>query len=78
MTAWWDEVAQGTRVIYIPGNHDEMIGSFEGSYGNSSIQKRAIYRPANGYRILIMHGRELDTARAMTLPFKRPEVVDAL
>jgi UDP-2,3-diacylglucosamine pyrophosphatase LpxH len=50
-----------TRVIYIPGNHDEMIGSFLGHYGNISIEKHAIHRTANGERILIVHGHELDT-----------------
>jgi UDP-2,3-diacylglucosamine pyrophosphatase LpxH len=50
-----------TRVIYIPGNHDEMISSFLGGYGNITIQKHAIHRTADGRRILIIHGHELDT-----------------
>ena len=52
---------KGTRVIYIPGNHDEMISSFYGAYGNITIQKRAIHRTADGRRILVIHGHELDT-----------------
>ena len=52
---------KGTRVIYIPGNHDEMISSFYGAYGNITIQKRAIHRTADGNRILVIHGHELDT-----------------
>ena len=35
---------KGARVIYIPGNHDEMISSFEGWYGNITVQKEAIHR----------------------------------
>jgi UDP-2,3-diacylglucosamine pyrophosphatase LpxH len=52
---------KGTRIIYIPGNHDEMISSFFGTYGNITIQKRAIHRAADGRRILVIHGHELDT-----------------
>ena len=52
---------KGTRVIYIPGNHDEMISSFYGAYGNITIQKHAIHRTADGRRILVIHGHELDT-----------------
>ncbi|TMP94111.1 MAG: UDP-2,3-diacylglucosamine diphosphatase [Verrucomicrobia bacterium] len=52
---------KGTRVIYIPGNHDEMIRSFYGAYGDITIQKHAIHRTADGRRILVIHGHELDT-----------------
>jgi len=52
---------KGTRVIYIPGNHDEMISSFYGVYGAITIQKHAIHRTADGRRILVIHGHELDT-----------------
>jgi UDP-2,3-diacylglucosamine pyrophosphatase LpxH len=52
---------KGTRVIYIPGNHDEMVSSFEGWYGNITIQKEAVHRTADGRRILVIHGHELDT-----------------
>jgi UDP-2,3-diacylglucosamine pyrophosphatase LpxH len=52
---------KGTRVIYIPGNHDEMISSFYGAYGDIIIQNHAIHRTADGRRILVIHGHELDT-----------------
>jgi UDP-2,3-diacylglucosamine pyrophosphatase LpxH len=52
---------KGARVIYIPGNHDEMISSFCGAYGDIMIQKHAIHRTADGRRILVIHGHELDT-----------------
>jgi UDP-2,3-diacylglucosamine pyrophosphatase LpxH len=52
---------KGTRVIYIPGNHDEMVCQFEGVYGNISIRQNAIHETADGRRILVMHGHELDT-----------------
>jgi UDP-2,3-diacylglucosamine pyrophosphatase LpxH len=52
---------KGTAVIYIPGNHDEFVTSFAGSYGNIAIQKRAIHVAADGRKILVIHGHELDT-----------------
>ena len=51
---------KGTRVIYIPGNHDELVTSFFGDYGNISIRPSAIHVTASGERILIIHGHELD------------------
>jgi UDP-2,3-diacylglucosamine pyrophosphatase LpxH len=52
---------KGTRIIYIPGNHDEMVSQFEGQYGNITIQPHAIHETADGRRILVIHGHELDT-----------------
>ena len=52
---------KGTRVVYIPGNHDEMVSQFEGDYGNITITRNAIHQTADGRRILIIHGHELDT-----------------
>jgi UDP-2,3-diacylglucosamine pyrophosphatase LpxH len=52
---------KGTQVIYIPGNHDEMLSDFSGGYGNIAVQKHAIHRLADGRRMLIIHGHELDT-----------------
>jgi len=51
---------KGTRVIYIPGNHDELVADFRGAYGNIEIKERAIHVTASGERILIIHGHELD------------------
>lgn len=52
---------KGAPVVYIPGNHDEFVSTFAGSYGNISIQERAIHVMANGQRMLVIHGHELDT-----------------
>jgi UDP-2,3-diacylglucosamine pyrophosphatase LpxH len=51
---------KGTRIVYIPGNHDEMVAGFHGVYGNISIQNHAIHRTADGQSILVIHGHELD------------------
>jgi UDP-2,3-diacylglucosamine pyrophosphatase LpxH len=52
---------KGTRIVYIPGNHDEFIGAFCGYYGHIAIEKQAIHMTADGRRILVIHGHELDT-----------------
>lgn len=52
---------KGTRIVYIPGNHDEIVQDFCGSYGNIEILTSAIHTTATGRRILIIHGHELDT-----------------
>ena len=51
---------KGTRVIYIPGNHDEFVSGFLGHFGAVEIVPRAIHTTADGRRLLIMHGHELD------------------
>ncbi|CAN5549377.1 UDP-2,3-diacylglucosamine diphosphatase [soil metagenome] len=52
---------KGTRIIYIPGNHDEFLASHLGAYGAITIQKHALHVTADGRRLLILHGHELDT-----------------
>jgi UDP-2,3-diacylglucosamine pyrophosphatase LpxH len=52
---------KGVPVVYIPGNHDEFVNTFGGSYGNISIQEHAIHILADGRRMLVIHGHELDT-----------------
>jgi UDP-2,3-diacylglucosamine pyrophosphatase LpxH len=52
---------KGTRVIYIPGNHDEFFRDFcNHRFGKVSIQKEALHRTADGRKILILHGDEFD------------------
>ena len=51
---------KGTRVIYVPGNHDEMLADYFGDYGNVTVQQRAIHTTADGRRLLVIHGHELD------------------
>lgn len=52
---------KGTRIIYIPGNHDERISDFAGEYANVRIQRRAFHTTVDGRRLLVVHGHELDT-----------------
>ncbi|MCB1491958.1 MAG: UDP-2,3-diacylglucosamine diphosphatase [Rhodobiaceae bacterium] len=52
---------KGTRVIYIPGNHDEMLRQYCGhSFGAVELKKNDIYELADGRKFLIIHGDEFD------------------
>ena len=51
----------GTRVVYIPGNHDEALRQYAGKLlGPITITLQAIHRTADGRRLLILHGDEFD------------------
>ena len=52
---------KGTEIIYIIGNHDEFLGSFHGHYASVDLRKNAVHTTADGRRILVIHGHELDT-----------------
>ncbi len=51
---------KGTRLVYIPGNHDEFVSGFHGEYGAVSVQPKAVHTTADGRRLLVIHGHELD------------------
>jgi UDP-2,3-diacylglucosamine pyrophosphatase LpxH len=52
----------GTRVIYIPGNHDELFREYVGSlFANIHIMQEAIHETADGCRLLVLHGDEFDS-----------------
>jgi UDP-2,3-diacylglucosamine pyrophosphatase LpxH len=51
----------GTRVVYVPGNHDEMFRQFSGmNFGGVEIRRSAIHETADGRRLLVLHGDEFD------------------
>jgi UDP-2,3-diacylglucosamine pyrophosphatase LpxH len=52
---------RGTRIVYIPGNHDEMFRQFAGlDFGGVAIRRKAIHETADGRRLLVLHGDEFD------------------
>jgi UDP-2,3-diacylglucosamine pyrophosphatase LpxH len=52
---------RGTRIIYIPGNHDHVLRDFEGlTFGNIEIRCQAVHETADGKRFLVLHGDEFD------------------
>lgn len=52
----------GTRVIYVPGNHDRPLRDHDGLVlGNVEIRREAIHETADGRRFLVLHGDEFDS-----------------
>ncbi len=55
------KVRKGTRVVYVPGNHDEFLRDYTGSnFGGIEIMETAIHHGADGKRYLIIHGDHFD------------------
>ena len=51
----------GTRVMYVPGNHDRAFRDHDGlTLGNVEIRLEAIHETADGRRFLVLHGDEFD------------------
>lgn len=52
----------GTRVVYVPGNHDEPARDYVGlAFGNVTIEREVVHTLAGGERLLVLHGDEFDT-----------------
>lgn len=55
------KIDEGTRVIYVPGNHDEFLRGYVGrSAFGIDVMKEAIHQTADGRRLLVMHGDQFD------------------
>lgn len=56
-----DKAEQGSKVVYIPGNHDESMRLYAGKqFGNIKIVLRASHVTAQGKKLLLLHGDEFD------------------
>ena len=54
-------VRKGSRVIYIPGNHDEFARDYTGlTFGGIEVANEYIHETVNGRKYLIMHGDQFD------------------
>ena len=52
---------RGTRIVYIPGNHDEMFRQFSGlNFGGVEIRRAAFHETADGRKLMVIHGDEFD------------------
>ncbi|MCR4266665.1 UDP-2,3-diacylglucosamine diphosphatase [Nitratireductor sp. ZSWI3] len=52
---------KGAEIIYIAGNHDEFLRSFQGvHFGGIVVADRAIHEAADGRRFLVIHGDQFD------------------
>lgn len=77
----------GTRIVFIPGNHDDDLRAYCGMrFGNIEIERSTVHVTATGQRYLVTHGDEYDVvinrarwlallgdrAYAFALTFNRP------
>ncbi len=52
---------KGTRVIFVPGNHDEFAREYvEHSFGDVQVMEHAVHETADGKTLLILHGDRFD------------------
>jgi UDP-2,3-diacylglucosamine pyrophosphatase LpxH len=52
---------KGTRVFYVPGNHDEWLRDYcESQVGGVMVVREAFHVTADGRRLLVIHGDEFD------------------
>jgi UDP-2,3-diacylglucosamine pyrophosphatase LpxH len=52
---------KGTKVVFVPGNHDEFARRFiNHHFGGIEIKRNVMHITADGRRMLVMHGDELD------------------
>jgi len=52
---------KGTRVIFIPGNHDEFARDYcDADFGDVELRREIIHEGADGRRYLVIHGDEFD------------------
>jgi UDP-2,3-diacylglucosamine pyrophosphatase LpxH len=55
------KVRKGSRIVYIPGNHDEDLRAYCGQhFGGIEFKLQDIHIAADGRRFLVMHGDEFD------------------
>jgi UDP-2,3-diacylglucosamine pyrophosphatase LpxH len=61
----------GTRVVYIPGNHDEHFRQFVGlDFGGIAIRRDLLHVTADGRRLLVVHGDEFDALIKLGLLYR--------
>ncbi len=55
------KVRKGSRLIYVPGNHDEFLRDYLGThFGGIEVVDRLIHEAADGKRYLVLHGDQFD------------------
>ena len=52
---------KGSRIIYVPGNHDEFLRGYYGThFGGIEVAETAIHSGVDGRRYLVIHGDHFD------------------
>ncbi|WP_116134604.1 UDP-2,3-diacylglucosamine diphosphatase [Tropicimonas sp. IMCC34043] len=56
-----DKAGHGTRIVFIPGNHDEVMRSYLGThFGGIEVVENADFVALDGKRYLVTHGDQFD------------------
>jgi len=59
------KVDAGTRVVYVPGNHDEIFRSYCGrEVAGIEVVREAVHETADGKQLLVIHGDQFDAVIA--------------
>jgi UDP-2,3-diacylglucosamine pyrophosphatase LpxH len=59
------KIDTGTRVIYVPGNHDEVFRDYCGrEFAGVELAREAMHETADGRRLLVIHGDQFDGVMA--------------
>jgi len=52
---------KGTKVVFLPGNHDEFARQYVGHhFGGVEVRDHTIHETADGRRLLVLHGDKFD------------------
>ena len=52
----------GTHVVYVPGNHDEVLRDYAGlAFGDVTVVDEVVHETADGRRLLVLHGDQFDS-----------------
>ena len=55
------QARKGTRIVYVPGNHDEFLRDYYGThFGGIEVVEHLIHTGADGRRYLVIHGDIFD------------------
>jgi UDP-2,3-diacylglucosamine pyrophosphatase LpxH len=58
-----EKVREGSRIVLIPGNHDQALRNYCGMrFGGIEIMRDCVHVTAGGQHLLILHGDEFDVA----------------
>lgn len=56
-----DKAESGVRIVYLPGNHDEFLREYLGTYfGKIELVDRTVHTSATGKTYLVIHGDQFD------------------
>ncbi len=59
------KIDTGTRVIYVPGNHDEALRGYCGrEIAGVELMREAVHETVDGRRLLVIHGDQFDSVIA--------------